>query len=70
MILTYSVRTIGRISREVAAAIADEATFVRTQISPSYHSPRWREPEMARRKSLDAERLRNKYFKVPTWIAL
>ncbi len=31
---------------------------------PSYRSPRWREPELARRKSLDAERRRNKYFKV------
>ncbi len=31
---------------------------------PSYSSPRWREPELARRKQLAAERRRNKYFKI------
>jgi hypothetical protein len=31
---------------------------------PSYKSPCWREPELARRKQLAAERRRNKYFKV------
>ena len=39
------------------------ATFM-SKDHPSLKSPRWRESDLARRKSLDAERRRNKYFKV------